>query len=87
MSRTLRLAEQLISRRSVTPDDAGCQALIAERLAPLGFECQTLVFGPTEAQVTNLWAMRRGSAGDAGKLLVLLPEHYTFVALNAAGFW
>ena len=70
MSRTLRLAEQLISRRSVTPDDAGCQALLAERLAPLGFECQTLVFGPTEAQVTNLWAMRRGNAGDAGKLLV-----------------
>ena len=70
MSRTLRLAEQLISRRSVTPDDAGCQALLAERLAPLGFECQTLVFGPTEARVTNLWAMRRGNAGDAGKLLV-----------------
>ena len=70
MSRTLRLAEQLISRRSVTPDDGGCQALLAERLAPLGFECQTLVFGPAEAQVTNLWALRRGSAGDAGKLLV-----------------
>jgi succinyl-diaminopimelate desuccinylase len=44
-------------RRSVTPDDAGCQDLIAARLAQLGFDCETMVFG----DVTNLWA-RRGSA-------------------------
>jgi len=37
MSRTLQLTEQLIARSSVTPDDAGCQALLIERLAPLGF--------------------------------------------------
>ena len=37
MSATLQLTEQLISRASVTPEDAGCQALIAARLAPLGF--------------------------------------------------
>ncbi|MCV5233415.1 hypothetical protein OFC56_40260, partial [Escherichia coli] len=60
---TLRLVEQLVARPSVTPDDAGCQALIAERLGALGFECQTLVFGPAEAPVTNLWAVRRGAAG------------------------
>ena len=70
MSRTLLLTEQLISRRSVTPDDGGCQALLAERLAALGFECHTLVFGPAGAQVTNLWAVKRGRAGTAGKLLV-----------------
>ncbi len=61
MSRTLHLAEQLISRRSVTPADGGCQALIAERLTALGFECETMQFGPTEAPVANLWAVRRGT--------------------------
>ena len=70
MSRALQLTEQLIACGSVTPDDGGCQALIAERLRPLGFECETLVFGPIGAKVTNLWAVRRGSAGPAGKLLV-----------------
>lgn len=69
MSRTLQLAEQLISRRSVTPDDGGCQLLIRERLAPLGFECQVLEHGPDAARVLNLWAVRRGSEGAAGKLL------------------
>jgi len=69
MSRTLALTEQLISRRSVTPDDGGCQALISERLAALGFACQTLTCGPEQAPVTNLWAVRRGRAGAAGKLL------------------
>jgi succinyl-diaminopimelate desuccinylase len=69
MSRTLHLAEQLISRRSVTPDDGGCQALIRERLAPLGFACETIEHGPDGARVTNLWAVRRGRAGATGKLL------------------
>ena len=69
MSRTLALTEQLIARRSVTPDDGGCQALIRERLAPLGFACHTLEHGSEDARVTNLWAVRRGSAGTAGKLL------------------
>ena len=69
MSRTLHLAEQLISRRSVTPDDGGCQALIRARLAPLGFEFHPLEHGPEGARVLNLWAVRRGRAGAAGKLL------------------
>jgi succinyl-diaminopimelate desuccinylase len=68
MSRALRLAEQLIACHSVTPDDAGCQALIADRLRPMGFACETLQCGPADARVTNLWAVRRGKAG--GKLLV-----------------
>jgi succinyl-diaminopimelate desuccinylase len=53
----LELARALIARRSLTPDDAGCQALIAARLAPLGFRCETLQCNG----VTNLWA-RRGNA-------------------------
>ena len=60
MSRTLRLAEQLISRPSVTPDDAGCQAILAERLAALGFTCETLLSGPEHFRVTNLWAKFEG---------------------------
>jgi succinyl-diaminopimelate desuccinylase len=60
MSSTLRLAEQLISRPSVTPDDAGCQAIIAARLKTLGFECKTIVSGPEHFRVTNLWAKFKG---------------------------
>ena len=54
---TLALTRELIARKSLTPDDAGCQALLAQRLAPLGFACETLVSNG----VTNLWA-RRGTA-------------------------
>ena len=60
MSSTLRLAEQLISRPSVTPDDAGCQAILVERLSPLGFKCETIVSGPEHFRVTNLWAKFEG---------------------------
>jgi succinyl-diaminopimelate desuccinylase len=56
----LQLAEALIARPSVTPDDAGCQALVAQRLAPLGFTCEPLVSGPEHYRVSNLWAVRRG---------------------------
>jgi succinyl-diaminopimelate desuccinylase len=48
-----------------TPEDGGCQDLIAARLAAIGFECESLAFGPNEFRVTNLWAMRRGSRADA----------------------
>ncbi len=51
----------LIRRRSITPDDAGCQAVLAARLAKLGFTCETLQFN----DVTNLWARR----GDASPVL------------------
>ena len=65
MSATLSLAEQLIALPSVTPDDAGCQTLIAERLRPRGFDCTALPFGPEGKRVSNLWAHRPGS--DAGR--------------------
>ncbi len=73
MSRALHLTEQLISRRSATPDDAGCQRILAERLAPLGFTCETIVSGPENFRVTNLWAKRPGtleSTAGAGRTLV-----------------
>lgn len=57
MNTTLDLTRQLIARASVTPEDEGCQRLIAERLAPLGFVAETIAAGGT----TNLW-LRRGTA-------------------------
>ena len=69
MSSTLRLTEALIARSSVTPEDAGCQTLIADRLKPLGFECDTLVSGPDDFRVTNLWAKRTASTQDAPVLV------------------
>ena len=62
MTATLRLTEALIARSSVTPDDAGCQTLIAARLRPLGFVCETIESGPDDAKVVNLWAKRTVSA-------------------------
>lgn len=61
MAAALELAEALIARPSVTPDDAGCQEVLKARLAPLGFDCETLSCGPTDFRVTNLWARRRGA--------------------------
>jgi succinyl-diaminopimelate desuccinylase len=53
----LELASELIARRSITPQDGGCQELLAERLARSGFHCEPMPFG----EVKNLWA-RRGAA-------------------------
>ncbi len=73
MTRTLALTEELIALASPTPQDAGCQALIASRLAPLGFVCETMLSGPENFRVSNLWAKRvstRSNASQPGKLLV-----------------
>jgi succinyl-diaminopimelate desuccinylase len=64
MSEVLALAKELILRPSVTPDDAGCQALIAQRLQRVGFACEHLRFGA----VDNLWATH----GADAPVLVLL---------------
>ena len=58
---TLRLTRELIARRSITPKDEGCQALLSERLARLGFKLEAVHRG----DVTNLWARR----GDVSPLL------------------
>lgn len=58
MTDTLELTKDLIARRSLTPDDAGCQALMQTRLAPLGFRFETIASNG----VINLWA-RRGDSG------------------------
>ncbi len=64
MNDTLDLTRELIRRRSVTPDDAGCMELIADRLLPMGFTLEHLDFGDTR----NLY-MRHGTEAP---LLVLL---------------
>jgi succinyl-diaminopimelate desuccinylase len=79
MSRTLHLAEQLISRASVTPDDAGCQAILIARLAPLGFVCETIVSGPENFRVTNLWAKFEGVGADTRPARTLVFAGHTDV--------
>jgi succinyl-diaminopimelate desuccinylase len=69
MSRTLHLAEQLISRPSVTPEDGGCTDLIAARLAPMGFACEYIDSGPDHFRVRNLWAIRRSRKPGARTLV------------------
>jgi len=58
MTPTRRLAEALIARPSVTPQDAGCIDLLTERLAPLGFASEIIDSGPAEFRVRNLWSIR-----------------------------
>ncbi|CAM3753161.1 succinyl-diaminopimelate desuccinylase [Castellaniella denitrificans] len=74
----LDLARALVARPSVTPDDAGCQDLIAERLRPLGFACESLPSGP----VSNLWA-RRG----AGAPLLVFAGHTDVVPPGPEAGW
>jgi succinyl-diaminopimelate desuccinylase len=77
-SATLALAESLISRRSLTPDDAGCCELIGARLRDAGFTLEYL-----DAQgVTNLWATR-----GAGAPLVVLAGHTDVVPTGPRDAW
>jgi succinyl-diaminopimelate desuccinylase len=76
--KTLEFAKQLIARPSVTPDDAGCQELMIERLKPLGFEIHRLRFG----NVDNLWA-RRGTA----RPLVAFAGHTDVVPTGPKEKW
>ncbi|QEW07661.1 succinyl-diaminopimelate desuccinylase [Nitrincola iocasae] len=77
-SATLTLAKELISRPSVTPDDAGCQAYLISRLEALGFTIESMPF----AEVTNLWA-RRGTDGP----LFCFAGHTDVVPSGPAEKW
>ncbi len=78
MSATLELTQELIRRPSVTPDDAGCLELIADRLAAIGFTVERMDFG----EVSNLWA-RRGSLAP----LLVLAGHTDVVPPGPAERW
>jgi succinyl-diaminopimelate desuccinylase len=77
-SATLELAQQLMRRRSISPADAGCQDLIAERLTPLGFAVESIRCG----EVSNLWA-RRGRA----KPLLCFAGHTDVVPTGPLDKW
>ena len=70
MSAALELTEALIACKSVTPADGGCQELIAQRLQAIGFHTDSIVSGPDNFRVTNLWAIKKGQLGDQGKVFV-----------------
>jgi succinyl-diaminopimelate desuccinylase len=79
---TLDLAKDLIARRSITTEDAGCLDLIAARLAPLGFACERMdSTGPT-GLVRNLWA-RLGAA----KPLIVFAGHTDVVPPGPVEKW
>ena len=83
--KTLYLTEQLIARRSVTPDDGGCQQLLKQRLEPLGFACETIVSGPDTFRVTNLWAKR--PASDPGARTLVFAGHTDVVPTGPLDQW
>jgi succinyl-diaminopimelate desuccinylase len=78
MSRTLELAKALISRRSNTPDDAGCQDMMIARLEPLGFKIERMRFG----NVDNFYA-RRGTSGP----LLVFAGHTDVVPTGPVDQW
>ncbi|MBT2299896.1 succinyl-diaminopimelate desuccinylase [Variovorax paradoxus] len=87
MSRTLQLAEQLISRPSVTPDDAGCQQILGERLARLGFRLESIESSPADFRVTNLWAVRPGAAEPQATRTVAFAGHTDVVPTGPLEQW
>ena len=78
MSKTLELAKALIARRSLTPDDAGCQEIMIERLSKLGFRIENMRFG----NVDNFYA-RRGASGP----LLVFAGHTDVVPTGPVEQW
>ena len=78
MTETLRLAKALIARRSLTPDDAGCQEILIERLEKIGFIVERMRFG----NVDNFWA-RRGISSP----LVVFAGHTDVVPSGPEESW
>lgn len=87
MTATVRLTEALISRASVTPEDGGCQDLIMSHLKPLGFECTTLTYGPQNAPVINLWAIKRGAGHASGAPTLVFAGHTDVVPTGPLENW
>src|SRR5882762_9876214 len=77
-SGALELAKELIARRSITPEDGGCQEMLVARLTQAGFRCEPMKFG----QVTNLWA-RRGTEQP----LVCFAGHTDVVPTGPLSEW
>lgn len=82
LSPTLELTCELIRRNSVTPEDAGCQELMIERLEAVGFQVTRLPFDDVE----NFWAVREGSQGHQGPTLCF-AGHTDVVPTGPEGDW
>ena len=93
MSATLQLTEQLIACPSVTPEDGGCQDIIAARLKPLGFVCETIESGPADFRVKNLWAKRpaslvkQGEAASKNAATLVFAGHTDVVPTGPVANW
>jgi succinyl-diaminopimelate desuccinylase len=66
---TLALTRALIARPSITPEDAGCQQLMMDRLSAAGFICEPMRF----AEVDNFWATR-GTQGPLTRVSLAIPD-------------
>lgn len=90
MSPTLALARQLIACRSETPSDAQCQQIIGQRLSAVGFDLHSLVSGPADFSVTNLWAKRPVALTNkalAATKLVVFAGHTDVVPTGPLTHW
>ncbi|TPH16425.1 succinyl-diaminopimelate desuccinylase [Litorilituus lipolyticus] len=82
-SDVIELAKTLISRPSVTPEDAGCQQLMSERLANIGFTNETMVFEDT----TNLWSRRNGQQSSLNDKVFCFAGHTDVVPPGNLELW
>jgi succinyl-diaminopimelate desuccinylase len=87
-SAVITLAKALIAKSSVTPEDAGCQDLIGDRLAQLGFTNETMVFHDT----TNLWSRRESqlpseTSSDDTDLVFCFAGHTDVVPPGNLDLW
>ncbi|RHW77381.1 succinyl-diaminopimelate desuccinylase [Colwellia sp. RSH04] len=82
-SNVIELAKALISRPSVTPEDAGCQQLMSERLKNIGFINETMVFEDT----TNLWSRRNGQQSTLNDKVFCFAGHTDVVPPGNLELW
>jgi len=90
MNPTLALACDLIACPSETPSDAHCQQRIGARLQAIGFQLETLVSGPADFEVTNLWAKRPATprpGQTAGTQLLVFAGHTDVVPTGPVKLW
>ncbi len=90
MTSTLALAQQLIAEPSLTPEDALCQSIVAKRLGALGFVNETMLCGPAQAMVRNLWSKRPGTGAKQAQCateLIAFAGHTDVVPTGGAQLW
>lgn len=81
----IALTEQLITKASVTPEDAGCQQLMLDELKAVGFESHTLPFGTGEEEVQNFFSTQLGLS--SGKPTVIFAGHTDVVPTGPLEHW